>query len=288
MKKMAAGLPTKKQMIGEETKDGNVVGLVAGPGSPGELRPETPKDAVDPSQVVIDVDEVDDVPQAFRLKSSVKSPAQIKAITERPRHKRIKELACLDEVHRRVVSGYPPGAVATYIQAEMSESKDVTHDTLKKALIAYREDLSPTELLMPTMPKIVAQAAQKLNEGLDMLAEIEKLFRLQMERIGPAMALEKKLGILNPRVGGELMNAVRLLESHHEVSRDLGLIGARNLGKLEIGVGQNMILAAGKKYGTKMEDVIANPESRRKLVHLMQRMGKLSSRMEPNGQKLRT
>jgi hypothetical protein len=32
-----------------------------------------------------------------------------------------------------------------------------------------------------------------------------------------------------------------------------------------------------------MEDVIANPESRSKLVDLMQRMGKLSSRMEPNG-----
>jgi hypothetical protein len=203
------------------------------------------------------------------------------ALPQRVRYKtpnkyaKLRGLKCFKEVHEMLVSGWPVAEVAQYVQKQRGEYIDVTEQTLVWTLTTYRKDLPPGELVARTMPGTFKKAAERVRKGLDELAEMEKLYELQMLRINIDLATEKKINKLIPTMTNEIKTAKDILVGMAQLKMDLG-VDERHLGKLDIDA--KIPDEAIAKYGrASVGKVLNNPESRRKLLSLVEKFTQIQS-----------
>ena len=71
---------------------------------------------------------------------------------------KIKTLKCFDQVQEMLYAGYPPAAVATYIQDRMREYRDIKRTSLIESLKLYRQDLREGGLVRSTLPRVFIDA----------------------------------------------------------------------------------------------------------------------------------
>lgn len=179
---------------------------------------------------------------------------------------KLKSLKCFNEVHQRILDGWPLSKVATYVQQERQEYTDVTNGSLIAVLQEYRAALPPTVLLSktPLLPTF-GKAMDQLEEGLDELAELERLYKIQMERIQIDFEKEKQIKKLLTSMTPEIRAAKDLLTARAQLKMDLGL-DDRHLGTAEVSVEVTATADLGAKYGEQAAKVLDNDTSRRKLL----------------------
>jgi hypothetical protein len=195
--------------------------------------------------------------------------------TARPtRFVRLRGLNCFEEVHKRILAGWALAAVAKYIQEDAKEYTDITRDRMVAMLGSYRESLPPGQLVSVRMPEVLHKAVSKIESGLDELAELEKLYKWQCERIEIDMATEKKLNKLFKGTGAEMYIAMRILKNRAELKMDLG-IDKRHIGQLDVDTHLTADLSA--RYGREeVSKVINDPASRRKALNFAERLMRIS------------
>jgi len=207
---------------------------------------------------------VDRQPPSYRVKPISRDAGAI------DKHKRVRSLVCFSEVHEMVITGWPLSEIAQHVQKLKHESEDITEDALIWALGEYRKDLPAGVLVQKTLPQVFTKAAKQIHEGLDALAELESLYKLQMKRVEIDHAVETKIKKLMPNMTAEIRMAKDILETYAEMQMDLGLVD-RHLGKVD--VSGAALEGAAAAYGKdSVRKVIEDPQSRRKLLGLVERL----------------
>jgi len=168
-----------------------------------------------------------------------------------------------------VISGWTLGEIAKHIQHIKGESTDITEDALLWALGDYRKELPPGILVQKSLPAVFTAAAKKVAEGLDVLAEMEALFQIQMKRVNIDLAMETTMNKLLPTMTGEIRMAKDILNAYSEMQMDLGLV-KRQLGTVDVDA--EGLAQVVSNYGKEsVKEVLSSPQSRRKLLGLVDR-----------------
>lgn len=187
---------------------------------------------------------------------------------------KILDLHCFPEVHRRVKEGYPVSSLADYIQQECKEYLEVTRASLVSILSKYRRSLPPVELAKRIDPAIVEAAVvveQKLNE----VDELDKLYKIQFESVQATANLEKNIGMPVPGLSDKVRVAEGLLLSRIKIRQELGLI------KKDLGTIRTQATITTVNVGSaEMNKVLENPKSRNKVLGAVNRFLKNAGQME--------
>lgn len=194
------------------------------------------------------------------------------------RYERLRALECFDTVRQFILDGWNPSDVARYIQEEEGECRDISRDTLQNLVTSYRGSIPPAELAERRIPKVMQAAREKVREGICELDELIWLFRVQKERIGIDLTIERSLKKLMPSMAVEVRVAKELLESIANLKMDLGL-NERHLGTL--GVDSQIPQMVQQAGGTvDAATVLQNPEKRQKLLRIANSFARLTERAE--------
>jgi hypothetical protein len=183
---------------------------------------------------------------------------------------RLRGSKCFQEVDRRLRLGWSTSDIVRMIQEEYGELKDLSTGYVRKMVDEYRSSLPPTELALSSNSRVVRSATKRLAEGLDELAELEKLYEIQFKRIQIDFENEQKINKLLNGTGREVFVAMKLLRQSAELKMDLGLV-KRQLGTMEV-TGQ-LAAEIGERYGRdSIGKVIADPDSRRKVLGIAEKL----------------
>lgn len=200
-------------------------------------------------------------------------PGRVQYTTGTARFTKLKNIMCFKEVHEMIISGWAISEVARYVQIDRKEYTDVSADALMHVLTLYRAELPPGVLVSKAMPNAFSKAAEKVRKGVDELEELNKLYELQMKRIGIDFSTEKKINKLMPSMTNEIKEARNILSALAQLKMDLGL-DERHIGRLDIEAGLSEELLA--KYGKPgVSKVLRNPESRQKLLSLVEKFSQV-------------
>lgn len=182
---------------------------------------------------------------------------------------RLKAARCFAEIDRRLRLGWSSQNLAKAIHEEFNELEDASRKYLKKLIERYRAQIPPAELSMSANSVISRNAVKKLANGLDELAEIERLYAMQMERVDIDLNNERKIQKLLPQTGQEIAIAAKLLQQSSDLKMDLGLV-KKQIGTLEI-TGQ-IAAEVTDRYNEGVGKVMADPDSRRKVLGLAEKI----------------
>lgn len=190
---------------------------------------------------------------------------------------KLKNCRCFPELDRRLRLGWATSDLATMVQEEYGECKDVAVKYLQKLIDTYRKAIPSAELAISSSNSLVARnAIKRVAEGLDELKELERLYQMQVERIGIDVENEKKINKLFPGTGREIFIAMKLVNQSAQLKMDLGLL-KRQMGSVEM----TGALAAdvGQRYGKdSLGKVVADPDSRRKVLGLVEKFVTLGAK----------
>lgn len=202
-------------------------------------------------------------------KPLVRSPHRLRAKSRESKFSRIKKLKCFLEVQSMILDGFPMSEVARLVQDDHKESTDITRGSLITILNDYRSAIPKADLIAKRMPKVMLDAKKEVEGGLDELAEMQKLFELQMARVSIDATTEKKIRKLMPSMTQEIRTAREILANYADLKMDLGLT-TRHQGTLQ--VDGRFVAEMGDRYGQAVEKVMADPESRRKVLGAAKRL----------------
>ncbi len=190
---------------------------------------------------------------------------------------KIRALKCFRDLIQRIEAGWTPMQCAAFVQEDRSEYQHASRNSLVQVLTRFRDSLPPGQLLKTRLPDKFLEAAKEVEEGLDELKEMEQLYKLQMGRIKIGMAHEKNLNILMPTMTQEIRVAREILGGYADLKMDLGLT-TRASEQVDVNVS---VTADVTRYGKKsVEDVMKDPERRRKVLNVAERMLAFPNRLE--------
>jgi hypothetical protein len=208
------------------------------------------------------------------------SPAQsLKPLVKRGTGKfvRLRSLKCYPEILTRVREGVPLAEVVRFIQQDRQEYTDVTPGSLTTLLTDFRNSLPLAQRAEGHLPEAVSRAMRKVEAGLDEMAELEKLYKMQMDRINIDLASEKKIGKLFATTVKEIQTAAELLVKHAGLKMDLGLT-ERHIGTLDL---DTTVQDVSQKYGPAVAKVLADPEARKRVTTLAMKLLAAAGKEEP-------
>ena len=146
---------------------------------------------------------------------------------EAPRFDVLKRMACYLEVHERMAKGWPATKVADFIQLEHDELVQIDRDKVVKLLNDYRQVIPPAELVSHAAPTAHQNAVAVLNQGMDVMRELEWLFGSMKERIIQGRQEETDVtGMLDHKMTPEYQEARSTLMAYHQVQKDMGLVSS--------------------------------------------------------------
>ena len=147
-----------------------------------------------------------------------------------------------------------------------------------QTLQRFRDTIPPAQLVSRRLPHTFHKAAEEVEEGIDELGELTKLYHLHMERVNIDLTHERTLKKLMPTMTQEIRVARELLGAIADLKMDLGL-NTRHIGQVDV---EARIEAEIKgKYGKdSVKKVMESPESRRKVLNIAERILALPGRTE--------
>jgi hypothetical protein len=185
-------------------------------------------------------------------------------------HQRIRTLLCFQEVYDRILDGWPLSEVARFIQEVRKESTDIARKGLLSALEDYRKSIPPAELTKRRLTCTYFNAAAEVEEGLDELKELEKLYKKQLKRIEIDIKNEENIKKLLPTTGQEFRIAREILSNYADLKMDLGL-SKRHLGQVDVEA--RLLADVAVRYNKpEVQTVLSNPQSRKKVLSLVERL----------------
>lgn len=184
---------------------------------------------------------------------------------------RIRNLKCFQEVYDRILDGWTLNEVAKFIQDIKKELTDLTPGALVQALQDFRGTIPPAELTKKRLTPVFNKAKAKVEEGIDELAEMERLYKLQMDRIEIDVATEKKIKKLMPSTGQEVRIAKEVLSAYADLKMDLGL-SKRHIGQMQVDARLMADVAVKYQGAPEVQEVMNNAQSRKKVLNLVERL----------------
>ena len=183
----------------------------------------------------------------------------------------LRNMKCFPEIDRRIRLGWSLNDLADVIKTEFNELTDYSAAYIRKVLYEYRNAIPPAELSAVSPESVVGQRIiKRMANGLDELAELERLYRLQMERIEIGAQVERNTQLLFNTCGREVFIAMKLLKQSADLKMDLGLIKRE---PTSISINGQLAAEVGDRYGKdSVGRVIADPESRRKVLGIAERL----------------
>ena len=185
-------------------------------------------------------------------------------------HHRVRTLVCFQEVYDRILDGWPLSEVARFIHEVKKEALDLGRSGLVAALQDYRKTIPPAELVKKRLTPVFIEAAKEVEEGIDELQELEKLYKLQMGRISIDLKNEQNIKKLLPTTGQEVRVAREILSNYADLKMDLGL-SKRHLGQMDVEA-RLMADVAVRYNKPEVQTVLSNPQSRKKVLSLVERL----------------
>ena len=176
------------------------------------------------------------------------------------KHARIRQLACIEDVDRKLKENRAIPDVAEYIQEVAMEATDISRQSLITGLHRYKKDMTPVELTERVLPDLVQKAEERVAKGLNELEELERIFELQMGRVELGMQFEKSTRILNRFVNQEVALAAQILQKRHNMKMDLGFDGGRDLGTLSIR--PELAESVRDRHGADVAEAMSDAEAR--------------------------
>jgi hypothetical protein len=205
---------------------------------------------------------------------------RVRPVSRDPAHHRVRTLLCFQEVYDRILDGWPISEIARFVQEVKKEATDLTRHGLVAALQDYRKTIPPAELMKKRLSKTYTDAANEVEEGLDELKELEKLYRLQMKRIGIDVKNEENIKKLLPSTGQEVRIAREVLSNIADLKMDLGL-SKRHLGQMDVEA-RLMADVAVRYNKPEVQTVLSSPQSRKKLLNLVEHLMSRSASALPD------
>lgn len=206
----------------------------------------------------------------------------------RPRFAKIHALTCKEDLDAMIRAGYALPKVAKWLQEEMGEYTDINQSSLVTTLSRYRKAMPAGDLLAVKNIKVAGRAARKIEEGLDELDELAGLYGDLRERIKLGMRLErgrKKRGdkaaippSLNPKLTQDFAVALQLLARRHDIKMDLGI--QRGSENTNVEIDPEVAAKLKEKYGEDVSAALGNPESRAKVLSIVEMIKKRAADKE--------
>lgn len=196
----------------------------------------------------------------------------------------MRALACYQEVYQRICAGWPLAQVARFVHEERHEYTKISRHGLEQQLAEFRKQMPPGDLVQKRFPEVFDQAKEAVEESIDELKELEELYRIQMHRVGVDFATEKGIGKLMPSMTAEIREARNLLKDMAELKMDMGVLGRAPKG-VDVSVGVELEATIPEDVMAKFGDgavskVLQDPESRRKVMGVVERFLKLPAASE--------
>lgn len=195
------------------------------------------------------------------------------------RFQKLKALSCYQEMYDRICAGWPIAQVARFIQQDRNEYTEISQRGLEQQLVEFRKQMPPGDLVQKRFPELYDKAKDRVEEGIDELAELEDLYRIQMARIKIDYATEKGIKKLLPSMTGEIREARQILETITNLKMDLGVLDRARRGvDVNVDVDVEAKLTGeimGRFSDDGVNEVLNNPESRRKVMGVVERFMKL-------------
>lgn len=207
--------------------------------------------------------------------SKPKRSVRVRPVSRTTGQPRIRNLKCYQEVYGRILDGWTLNEIAKFIQEIRKEATDITRAGLITALQEFRASIPPAELTKKRLTPVFTKAVKEIEEGIDELAELERLYKLQMSRIEIDVATEKKIKKLMPSTGQEVRIAKEILSSYADLKMDLGL-SKRHIGQMQVDA-RLMADVAVRYQKAEVQEVMSSAQSRKKVLNLVERLLSQSS-----------
>ena len=192
--------------------------------------------------------------------------AAVRPVSRNTGFNKLRAISCFPEVHDRICKGWPLSDTAKYIQEECGEYTDAVHATLVKVLQNYRDSIPPGERAKYALPKAHRDAIAEVEEDIDEVKELIKLYRRQEQRMDIDGKVEKSIGKLLPTMTQEVRATAEILNRIAQIKMDLG-VNERHLGTVDVEA--NLIAGVDQKYaGTDVSTVLSDPKKRRRLLSI--------------------
>ncbi|MBX3040928.1 MAG: hypothetical protein KF789_09510 [Bdellovibrionaceae bacterium] len=196
--------------------------------------------------------------------------------------KKIDGLSCLADIKLMIENGERLADIAAYIQDEAKEYTDVSRKSLTRSLYRYFNDSIRSEQVKELLPATMLLLKENLQEHIDPIHSLNILLAIQIDRIMIEYSIEKKLGktintntkaisvaatisdLLNKATSDDLSRRLKGASLDSSPSDTLD-----NMSKVRESYAQ--------KYGEVAANVIANPDSRRRILNIMEKIEKANS-----------
>lgn len=210
---------------------------------------------------------------------------RIRPVSRNCNFKKLRALNCFDLVLARIRDGWPLTQLARFIQDEKGEYTEISKQGLASLLGDFRKSLPPGELIKNRMPGVFLAAKEHVAEGVDELAKLEELYRMQLKRVSIDFATERKINKLLPSMTSEIRELRHILESITQTKLDLGLhqrAPQEHNVNVTAEVEGQLVDDLGLKFSSEaVKEVVQNPESRRRVLTTVERF--LKSQNKPTG-----
>lgn len=137
--------------------------------------------------------------------------------------KSLKELPFFEVIDTKIKQNVAVEELARWIQEDKLQMQDLKRESLVRQLHRYKAALPPGEVA-EVEPLFFAKSIEKLNRGVDEIAELEKLYLYQLKRISMDGETEEKINKLFGGMNREIQLAADLLSKMIDKKMELGLM----------------------------------------------------------------
>lgn len=166
------------------------------------------------------------------------------------RHIRIMQLPpqVKAELDNRISMNESITQLGRWLQQECKQCLDITEDSVVVTLARYKNSMPMFDSKFTIKGGVGSVYEEKKIDELD---ELHKLIRIQNERIGMHMTLERQFRRPMKNASADIDLAARLCVRAHDVKMDLGMGGGRDLGT--VGIRPELQMRVREKYGPEIE-----------------------------------
>ena len=199
-------------------------------------------------------------------------PALLPAPQPRYRtHARLRSLQCFDMIHELLVRGVPLAALAEIIQEDWSEALDRAKNTLIKQLSLYRKEIPSEDRLAVVAPQQYERITTEAEERFDTLTEYYKLYRLQEERVGFEVTIERKYKKAIKTTHKEVREQRMILRDIRDLELEVGRIRRSSPHAPQAPVSEATLADLSGRFGFDLEKVTGDPKSRQRVLVALDR-----------------
>ena len=210
------------------------------------------------------------------LKPTMK-PVHREAHPYTPPENLFSKLSCYKELREKLASNVPVPEIMRWLRTDKKLFTDKADETLQRALYRLKSRIPVEErsaVSTAGAAAVIAQEREKLAKEterrigkLNELDELEKLYWLQRERIGIDVDNEKSIKKLFGSTSNDIRLAMDLLTKRAQLKMDLGE-DTRHIGTVGVDVTKTLAVVGSHYVGNAgVQKALANPESRRKVLH---------------------